>query len=512
MTLFLFILLISLISPQQTYAYGDYKIASQQVGNSRLAGVTCYETSAQIAQSGWITSDYAILASGENFPDALCAAPLASMYSAPILLTSRDHLEDSTKSELIRLKVKKLIIIGGDAVVSANVQQAITDLGIGVSRIAGNDLYDTSLCVAQRLGKSEEAVIASGSDFQDVLSISPIAAQKGIPIILTPKDYLKSDIKDYINKSFTKTIVLGDDRYVSDAVVNQLPSPQRISADDHYSLNIKIINTFVKDLDLSTCYVATGEGYPDALSGSALASLTKSPVILVKEPINEETMNFFRENSSRVQKVIAIGGTAVVPDNLLDSITPVSGVDNDGIISTPSHVEATTVDTDEIDLSWDSVNNAISYNVYRTTADSGVYNLIASVNRPYYIDQSVSAGVTYFYKIQAAGTNGTGPYSNAVAATALLDASDLTPPTYFVATSQDPSQILLNWNVVKNANYYNINRASSFNGTYTKIASVGVLYYSDSGLSPGKMYYYKVQAVNDKGPSNFSEITYAISK
>jgi len=43
----------------------------------RLAGQDRYETAAQISTKGWNQSDYAILSSGENFPDALCAAPLA---------------------------------------------------------------------------------------------------------------------------------------------------------------------------------------------------------------------------------------------------------------------------------------------------------------------------------------------------------------------------------------------------------------------------------------------------
>ena len=42
----------------------------------RLAGVNRYETSAAIAQDGWQQSDYAILAFGENYPDALSAVPL----------------------------------------------------------------------------------------------------------------------------------------------------------------------------------------------------------------------------------------------------------------------------------------------------------------------------------------------------------------------------------------------------------------------------------------------------
>ncbi len=515
-TILLCLLVPMIIVPRNTnaltFSATDY-LTSSQIQSARIAGEDRYETSAAIAKSGWNSSYYAIIACGETFPDALCAAPLAAKYEAPILLTSTNHLEDSTKEQLLSLKVKSVIMIGGEAVLSTKVEQEIKGLGINVWRIAGLDRYETSLDVAQVLGKSKEVVIASGDDFQDVLSIAPIAAQKRMPIILTRGNELETDIKNYIDKSIERTYVLGNESYISDTIVNQLPSPQRLSSNDHYSTNIKIIKTFANDLDLKTCYVATGEGYPDALSGSALASLTKSPVILVKEPVNEETMSFFKENMNSIQKVTALGGTAVVSDNLLGTITSTTGgIDNNGVLGTPSHVEANVLDTNKIDLSWDSISNAISYNVYRTTADSGIYSLITSVAIPYYVDESVSPGVTYYYKVQTADANDTSAYSNVVTATALLDASVLTPPIYFVATSQNNSQILLNWNVVKNANYYNIYRATSYTGTYTKISLVGLPYYCDNGLSSGQTYYYKLQAVNDNGPSKFSNITYAISK
>ncbi|WP_161796417.1 cell wall-binding repeat-containing protein [Desulfosporosinus acididurans] len=529
---------------------GAYAVTATKIQNTRLAGEDQYQTAAAIANAGWTSSYYAVVASGENFPDALCAAPLAAKYDAPILLNSVNHLEDATKEELLNLHVKSVIMIGGQGILSAGVQQEIENLGINVWRIAGQDRYATSLDVAQVLGKSDDAVIASGDDFQDVLSVAPIAALKQMPIILTPENLLQPDIKDYVEKSVEKTYVLGDESYISDGVVKQLPSPQRINSTDHYSTNIEIIKTFAKDLDLSTCYVATGETYPDALSGSVLASLTKSPVILVKEPLNAETLSFFTDNMNNIKKVTALGGTAVVSDNLLSTITTNTsaasgtatdsgtkgsttsgvnggtdsgsntgnnsgtntGVDNNGILGSPNHFEADAVDTNEIDLSWDSVNNAISYNVYRTTADSGIYQLVTSATFPYYTDDTVSSGVTYYYKVQAVNTTGTGAFSNVVYATALLDQSVFSPPTNLVAVGQNNSQILLSWSGVSNAAYYNIYRATSFSGTYEKIASPAFVTYLDSSVSTGKVYYYKVQAVGAKGPSDFSNITYTATK
>ncbi|KJR45615.1 N-acetylmuramoyl-L-alanine amidase [Desulfosporosinus sp. I2] len=54
-----------------------------------MAGFDRFETASKIAKSGWTQSDYAILAYGGNYPDALSSAPLAKKYNAPILLNDR---------------------------------------------------------------------------------------------------------------------------------------------------------------------------------------------------------------------------------------------------------------------------------------------------------------------------------------------------------------------------------------------------------------------------------------
>ncbi|WP_425806420.1 cell wall-binding repeat-containing protein [Desulfitobacterium sp. Sab5] len=475
------------------------------VGSDRLAGDDRYETSAKIAQAGWKTSYYAILASGENFPDALCAAPLASKYNAPILLTSTDRLEDSTKNELSSLNVKNVIMIGGEGVLTGNVEQAIKNLGINVTRIAGQDRYETSMDVAKMLGNFDKAVIATGVDFPDVLSIAPIAAQKGIPILLTPKDSLSNSLKEYLNLKVQKTYVLGDSSVVSDTVVEQLPSPQRLSGSDRYEDNIQIINAFENDLDLSSIYVATGDSFPDALSGSALAALTKSPVILVSNTLNQTTTNFLQSKSTILKKVTAFGGTGVVSDSLLNSIAPGTG-SNNSALSTPTNVVATSLNSNQIYLTWNSVSNATAYNVYRATSYSGTYSNVASVSTPYYSDAYLSPGTTYYYKVQALNSTGSGGYSDIIYSTTLSSNETSLIPTNLVATSLSSSQVYLTWSIVSNATSYNIYRATSYSGTYTNIGTVNTSNYTDTYLPSGVTYYYKVQAVNSTGTSAYSDI------
>ena len=69
---------------------------SGTLNTTRLGGKDRYETSVEYFKAGWNgTSSYAVLASGNDFPDGLSAATLAKKYNAPILLTSRDSIPGS---------------------------------------------------------------------------------------------------------------------------------------------------------------------------------------------------------------------------------------------------------------------------------------------------------------------------------------------------------------------------------------------------------------------------------
>ncbi len=116
-----------------------------------MAGVDRYETSSEIALNGWTQCDYAVLASGEDYPDALCAAPLAGKYKAPILLTEKDSIPETTLSTIKQLQVKNIFIIGGTGVISNTVEDQLKLLGISITRLFGQNRYETDIAVAKQL-------------------------------------------------------------------------------------------------------------------------------------------------------------------------------------------------------------------------------------------------------------------------------------------------------------------------------------------------------------------------
>lgn len=281
--------------------------------SNRIMGEDRYKTAVAISQTGWPDgAATAILATGENYPDALSAAPLAHKYNAPILLTQSNALNDDTASELKRLKVKKVYLIGGLGVLSANIETQLAKLSISSARIAGQDRYDTSIQIAKALGTSKGAFITTGLDFPDAISAAPIAAAQGMPIILVPPDSLPASTSNYLSsKKFSNLYVLNGSNELSDNLVNQLSNAEVITGNDPYERNVNLIKRFSDNLNFNSVYVATGSDYPDALAASALAQKNQAPVILVpSNTVPSLEAAFLR--SKLVNSINIVGGDAAI--------------------------------------------------------------------------------------------------------------------------------------------------------------------------------------------------------
>lgn len=293
--------------------------------STRLAGEDRYATAAQIARNGWLQSDNAVITYGENFPDALAAAPLANLLNAPILLTATNSIPDSTKQILTSFKVKTVYLVGGQAVISQNVADSLTAMGISVTRLAGVDRYDTAIQVAKQLKPPSTLFVTTGQDYADAISVAPIAAAKQCPIILVPKDYLPDSVNNYISTlTVDKTYVIGNQDMISDSVMNQFPNPVRITGDDKFKRNIAIINQFAGDLSGANLYAATGNNFADALTGTTLAATNKSPIVLTDQSLSGATKKYLQQNLM-YKNLFILGGSSVVADSLFDLTEQASG-------------------------------------------------------------------------------------------------------------------------------------------------------------------------------------------
>ncbi|MDQ7095755.1 cell wall-binding repeat-containing protein [Desulfosporosinus sp. PR] len=313
---------------------------------TRLSGFDRYETASQIAKAGWPQSDYAILAYGEDYPDALTAAPLAQKYNAPILLTTSSSLPNSTKQTLVDLQVKNVIIIGGTGVIHSSIDSELQAMGITTSRIAGQDKYETAVKIAQQITTPSAIFVCTGDDYSDALSVAPIAAMKQMPIILVPRDSIPDCVDNYIAEiKVTKTYVVGYSDLIGDSVFERLPYPERIFGFDKYARNIAINKEFDSEFKSENVCVATGEGFADALTGTVYCAKISEPIILIKDNSPTDTINYYHQRLTNASNVYIFGGTGVLSDSLIKglnstvpTVSPTEAVNSVTTILTPTQI------------------------------------------------------------------------------------------------------------------------------------------------------------------------------
>ena len=287
---------------------------------SRLSGTNRYVTSVAISKEGWEQATTVIIATGLDYADALAASSLSKSKNAPILLTEKDAMNQNIITEIKRLKATQAILIGGNGVIGNGVEKQLNGLKIDITRIGGTDRYDTSKKVAEKLGVSNGIIMATGFDFPDALSIAPIAGIKSIPILLSPKNSMDSNIANFLkNKNIPVSYIVGGTGVIGESIASNVPNNKRLGGDNRYATNLTINKTFEKDLNFDTIYLATGTDFPDALAGSALAAKNNAPIFLTgKDLISPETINFIK--SKNVKHVVILGGTGVVSEKVVNDI------------------------------------------------------------------------------------------------------------------------------------------------------------------------------------------------
>jgi hypothetical protein len=175
--------------------------------------------------------------------------------------------------------------------------------------------------------------------------------------------------------------------------------------------------------------------------------------------------------------------------------------------STPTNVTASAQSSSSIQVSWSSVSGASYYQIYRATSASGSYESMGETYYTNYTDTNVSAGTTYYYKVIAANDAGESNDSSYASATPSSSGAPSAPTG--VSASAYSGAIEVTWQSVANASYYMIYRATSAYGSYESVADTYDTYYTDTNVSAGTTYYYKIIAANDAGESNYSSYTSA---
>ncbi|MBU2604175.1 MAG: cell wall-binding repeat-containing protein [Actinobacteria bacterium] len=250
-----------------------------------IVGPDRYETAIMVSKQTYPgTAPAVVLAKGDDFPDALAAAPLAYAYNGPVILTPSGGLTEAVRNELLRLKPKTVLFVGLPPAVRDQVETLLP--GAMIKSFVGTDRYHTATLLAEELktkkGSVPWVVLVPGDKYPDALSVAPLAAKKGWAILLTPQGGKLPDVtrKKIQDLGVTKALVVGT--WVNPpASVTQVV--RKVGTDRYHTSALVAAYGDSQGLSYGWIAVATGENYPDALVvGPYLAKRTG--ILLLTHP------------------------------------------------------------------------------------------------------------------------------------------------------------------------------------------------------------------------------------
>ena len=179
-------------------------------------------------------------------------------------------------------------------------------------------------------------------------------------------------------------------------------------------------------------------------------------------------------------------------------------------LGTPQNVKATQNSENlSINVTWDAVNLAQSYIVYRSSSKNGAYTEIAKdVIGTLWTDKSPINGNNY-YKVSAIGYGLTSQMSNRTNSIY----SSLNAPNNVKATINDTEFVVnVTWDAVTQAEYYQVYRSPGINTSDYELVADNITSCSWTDASPkvnynGDYVYYKVYAVSGEITSSASYST-----
>jgi putative cell wall-binding protein/Tol biopolymer transport system component len=296
----------------------------------RIGGADRFAVSAGLSAQKFSSGvPVAYVASGVVFPDALSGSAAAGLGGGPVLLVRNWEVPAVVAAELKRLAPGRIVILGGTATVSPVVQTTLAEF-VGkdpakVTRIAGTDRYDVSAEVSKVTFREnvDVAYVASGEVFPDALSGSAAAGLKQGPVLLVTKGGVPEKVAAELARLKPKVIVvLGGTSTIADSVVTELaktvPATTRVAGADRFVVSSEIAKASFLSSG-GTVYVASGQVFPDALSGSAAAIGAAAPVLLVTADSIPPTVAAQLTRLAPT-RIVVLGGEATVSAPVYESL------------------------------------------------------------------------------------------------------------------------------------------------------------------------------------------------
>ncbi len=202
---------------------------------------------------------------------------------------------------------------------------------MSLTRIAGPDRYATALEISRatyEAGQADTVVLAVGHDFPDALSASGLAGAYRSPLLLTPRDTLRTDtLSELVRLGAKRAVLVGGPGAISEQVELSLQRSglltTRIAGEDRYGTAAEVARE-IADLQGSAfkreAFMVRGDGFADALAAAPVAYARRAPVLLVR-PSQLPDATARAIDDIRISSATVVGGENAVSSAVTDALT-----------------------------------------------------------------------------------------------------------------------------------------------------------------------------------------------
>ena len=159
-------------------------------------------------------------------------------------------------------------------------------------------------------------------------------------------------------------------------------------------------------------------------------------------------------------------------------------------IGTPQNVQVSMSNSTTAQITWSSVSGASEYDVYYSDSYNGTY-LYLGTSSTTSMTMGIASGAIRYFRVQALKGNVTGNLSDPKGVR-----NEFVAPSILNIYTPSSTSISLTWYAVQGATSYRVYRSTDGSSTYTQIATTNSPTYTDTGLTSGIKYNYRVAAVN----------------
>lgn len=245
-------------------------------------------------------ADATVLVSQRDMPDGLSASGLIGAANANLVPVYTRHGSSGVVRDYIL--TKDVYIIGGEQVITKELENKLKREGHNVTRLAGRDRYQTSYRVAEEVARLTDvytvAIVNGKNGEADAVSIASAAIKNKMPVIVTDGKKLNS------NLSSVKTYAIGGNAVISDSIVKKT-NATRIGGKNRFETNKKVIQKFYPNC--KKFMILESDGIHRSFALQAITA--DQPIVLASANSDKSVLNgakellfvYFQELNPRIE-------------------------------------------------------------------------------------------------------------------------------------------------------------------------------------------------------------------